>query len=371
MKNFRKNEQNEFICEECEKICKDKTVLSIHNIKMHNLNPKEYFDKWIKETGEGFCKICGKETNLIRSDWGYKNTCSKKCANIYSGIRTKEEILKKYGVKNVYQVKEIKEKCKQIKKEKYGDEKYQNREQIEKTNLEKYGTKYPLQSKEIQEKIKQNNLKNYGVKYNWQREDIKENSKNTCFEKYGDKYYRNPEKSKQTCLNNFGVENPFQSEEIKEKSKQTKLKRYGDENYNNPEKNKETCLKKYGVENPSQNREISDKAFKTRISLKRYRDTDLWYQGSYEYDFIDKYLPLFPDLQRGPSIKYIFNGKNKIYHPDFYIPSLNLIIEIKNSYLAKKNKDEIEAKQKATISNGFKYLLILDKQYDYLNNIVL
>jgi hypothetical protein len=310
MKEFRKNQKGLFICEECGKICKDKTVLSIHNIKIHKLSPKEYFDKWIKEKGEGICKICNKETKLIRSDWGYKNTCSKMCANIYSGLRSKEEIFKKYGVENVYQLESIKLKCKQTKKERYGDEMYQNREQIEQTNIKRFGKKYPLQSKEIQDKIKQSNLENYGVEYSWQRKDIKNNIKHIC-------------------------------------------------------------LERFGVEHPSQNLDILNKGFKTRFQFHNYLNTNLIYQSSYELDFLEKYYDKYLDIQRGFSIKYEFNGKNKIYHSDFFIPSLNLIVEIKNSYLAKKDKDEIEAKKIAVLNKGYNFILIIDKKYDDLNNIVL
>lgn len=307
MKEFKKTEEGLFICEECGKLCKDKTVLSIHNIKIHNLNTKEYFDKWVKEEGEGICKICGKETLLVRSDYGYKNCCSRKCINIYSGIRTKEEIFKKFGVENVYELEDIKYKCKQTKKERYGDEKYQNRERIEKTNMQRYGVKNPFESPKIREKCYQKNLNNYGVKYNWQREDVKESIK-------------------------------------------------------------QTCLKKFNCEHPSQNTEIFEKGLNTRFLIHKYKDTNVWYQGSYELDFLEKYYNKF-NIQRGISIKYQCNGKNKVYHSDFYIQSLNLIIEIKSSWTLKID-DEIIEKKQATINNGFKYIMILDKVYDDLDNIV-
>lgn len=96
--------------------------------------------------------------------------------------------------------------------------------------------------------------------------------------------------------------------------------------------------------------------------MKKFRDTDLWYQGTYELDFLNKYYDKFSDLQRGPSIHYLYEGKNKVYHPDFYIPSLNLVVEIKSSWIL--NKDvEIDEKKKATIARGFRYILILDKNY--------
>lgn len=59
------------MCEECGSAFKTKTVLSIHCIKQHQISPKEYYDKWIREEGEGFCKVCGLEAIFIRSDTGY------------------------------------------------------------------------------------------------------------------------------------------------------------------------------------------------------------------------------------------------------------------------------------------------------------
>jgi len=73
-----------------------------------------------------------KKTKLVRPDKGYKPTCSMKCQIIYSAIKTKQGNLEKYGVENPYQRKDIIEKCKKIKLKRYGNEKYQNRKQIEK-----------------------------------------------------------------------------------------------------------------------------------------------------------------------------------------------------------------------------------------------
>ena len=68
------------------------------------------------------------------------------------------------------------------------------------------------------------------------------------------------------------------------------------------------------------------------------------------------------------NIKYKVGDKNKVYHSDFYIPSLNLIVEIKSSWTLKLDVD-IEEKKKATIANGFEYVMILDKDYSFFNLI--
>jgi len=268
MKEFRKNEQGLFICEECGKLCENKCGLSHHIYKNHY--PKQYFEKWLKDKSD-VCKTCGNETEFLNFNDGYKKNCSQKCKS---------------------------------------------------------------------EKRKQTCFKKYNVEFSWQSKEFKEKSKQTRKEKYGDENYVN----------------------IK-KCKETKKERYGDENYNNIEKYIKTCLKLYGVRNVIQSDEIFKRALKSGFKIKYYKNTNIYYRGSYELDFLDKYLSLFPDIINAPSIKYKLNKNNKIYFPDFYIPSLNLIIEIKSMFWLKHHENLIEAKEKATIANGFNYLMILDKKY--------
>jgi hypothetical protein len=216
------------------------------------------------------------------------------------------------------------------------------------TCLDKYGVENPFQAKEIKEKIKQTNIKKYG---------------NSC-PLNGEAQIK---MKKETWLKNYGVENPQQSKEIKEKTKQTNKERYGVEYMLQSQifkdKYKLTCLKRFGVEHPSQNEEIFKRAQKTRFKIHKYKNTDLTFQGSYELDFLNKFYDKYPDIQNGPSIEYNFKGKQRIYHPDFYIPSLNLIVEIKNHYLANKDKLEIKYKKQGCIHNKFNYIMFIDKNY--------
>jgi len=52
-----------------------------------------------------------------------------------------------------------------------------------------------------------------------------------------------------------------------------------------------------------------------------------------------------------------------------YLAILNLVVEIKNSYLYKKDKLIIKEKEKYTILNGFKYIIIIDKNYEEFLNM--
>jgi len=71
MKEFRKNQEGLFICEECNKTFNNCQQLSRHIHFKHN-GQKQYFDKWIKEEIEELCKICNKETKFLGIKWnGY------------------------------------------------------------------------------------------------------------------------------------------------------------------------------------------------------------------------------------------------------------------------------------------------------------
>jgi hypothetical protein len=182
----------------------------------------------------------------------------------------------------------------------------------------------------------------------------------------------NQETCKKTLKEHYGVDNPWQSEEIKEKIKGTLLKNYGVENISQSneikKKKEETCFKNYNVKNPIQNKEIFEKAQKSGYKIKKFRDTNIWYQGTFEFDFLEKYYDKYPDIQRGLSIKYVVGDKHKVYYSDFFIPSLNLIVEIKSSWIIElQGINQIEEKKKATITAGFNYIMIVDKNYIELN----
>jgi uncharacterized C2H2 Zn-finger protein len=305
MKQFRK-EDNLYVCEECKKLCKNLKSLSKHIQKNHN-GIKNYFDKWIKDTNEELCRICNKQTIFKGLSYGYNCGCCNKHSMEIANETRKKTLLKFYDVENNFQRTDCKNKMKI-------------------TWIENYGVDNPNKSKMIRNKIEKTNIQKYGTTCSLANKDIKL-------------------KAEKTCEKNFGVKNPFSSKII-----QNNLKQY--------------YLEKYGVENPLQDKDIFNKAFKTRILLHQYKDTNITYQASYEFDFLENFYSLFNDIQNGPSIKYKHYQKNKVYHSDFYIPSKNLIIEIKGTYTLMTNEEEILEKEKATKLLGYDYILILNKNYN-------
>ena len=151
----------------CE-ICGKEFVGMAHINKKHNINVKEYYDRYIKQQNEGICHVCGKPTAFIGLKLGYAKHCSTKCAQKDPAVREKASInyrktmLDRYGAENPQQVQSIKDKTKQTCLERYGAEyaigSDNVKQKITKHNQSKYGVNYPLQSTEIRDKIKQSIL---------------------------------------------------------------------------------------------------------------------------------------------------------------------------------------------------------------------
>lgn len=226
---------------------------------------------------------------------------------------------------------------------------------------------------------------------------------NKCnFDKKRDNFLSddNRNKIKQTCLEKYGVENPFESNEVRNKIKETLIRKYGVENpmFNHDIKYrlKKSILDKYGVDNISKSPIIKNKkemtsmgnygvkyhlqnstsfnnCFKSSSKLKKYKETDIYYQGSYEYDFIeycDKNHILGEIQSYRKGIKYIMNNKNKIYYPDFYMQKLNLIIEIKSTYTYNYHLEMNKLKENACKILGYNYLIIIDKNYNRFEELI-
>ena len=176
--------------------------------------------------------------------------------------------------------------------------KYQSYNKSTNNNTEKY---YCNNKKCINEKRQIVTQSKYGVDNVFQLEDVKD-------------------KIKITNLELYGVENPHQNEEVKKKAEKTNLERYGVKNPFQSEeikrKIRKTNVKNYGVEYPSQNKEFLYKKLKNGVKIN-YIDS-LYYQGSYEKDFILKYNNKI-NIENGLSIEYYYLDEKKIYHSDFYM----------------------------------------------------
>jgi len=216
-------------------------ILTKFVIKHKKLIPIEELSKCSHFKIDAKCNECGNIKNITYQSYNINikkyniYTCIK-CSYIKNKLTKKEKygdenfnnreknnktIKDKYGVENIFQLKEVKNKSKETKKDLYGDENFVNTDKTKQTNLNKYGVECIFQSEEIKNQIKETNLKNLSVEYPMQNEKVKN-------------------KSVETCLDNFGVKYSLQSPEVRERGKQTKKEKYNDSNYNNREKMIET-----------------------------------------------------------------------------------------------------------------------------------
>ena len=323
------------------------------------------------------CDICGKESEMWYGtvvEYNKENKLITCGSDFCKHKKSEDTCTKKYGVKSVFQAKEVKEKIKQ-------------------TNLERHGCEYPMQNKEIQNKSKDTCTKKYGVDNPNKAQEIKDKKKNTCQLHFGaDSPFESKEirdKIKDINLGRYGAESPFGSKEIQDKIKDTWQKKYG-ENIINPfqvesvrekskqtwqenhgkyitspfqlesvrEKSKQTWLKNYSVNNPMQCKEIQDKAKATcqekyggnaptcsEEIQNKVKATNLERHGV-EYptqneEIKNKVLDSYQFNRTGPSsrgqryINYILNGTlNKHICDslvDIYMEKENIIIEYDGS----------------------------------------
>lgn len=137
------------------------------------------------------CPICGGVPKFISFNEGYLQFCSYKCSmqSTERTLKIKNTMLEKYGVENVSQSQEVKDKKKKTLQTHYGVDAPLQSEAIKsrqkRTMLEKYGVGNASQSPDIKEKKKTTTLEHYGVVHPWQSLEIRHQIKNTMLSRYG------------------------------------------------------------------------------------------------------------------------------------------------------------------------------------------
>lgn len=69
-----------------------------------------------------------------------------------------------------------------------------------------------------------------------------------------------------------------------------------------------------------------------------------------------------------PIISYIDDNKPRHYFPDFYLPKINLIIEVKSVYTFDKHIKNVLLKCNAAKTNGYSIIVIILSQYEVRKN---
>jgi hypothetical protein len=185
-----------------------------------------------------------------------------------------------------------------------------------------------------------------------------------------------------TCMKKYGVKNTAMLTDVVNKIKESHIKNFGD----HPKRVKEvqekwkaTCLEKYGG-HPNQNKEVQAKAELNSYKFKDYRMPSgkiVKIQG-YEHLALDILIKEFEEediiIGRGnvPIIPYYLDTIKHIYFPDFYIKSLNKIIEVKSEWTLALSTAHIEEKAKGVKVEGYDFeVWVFNDKKNLVDKIVL
>jgi len=218
------------------------------------------------------CDWCQKEFEAsIHKSKAKTHGCSRSCGSKASRATVKANLKERYGVENVGQLPEVREKVKQTVRERFGvDHTFQAesvKEKIRESCFEHYGVEYASQANVVRERVKSTNLKRYGAEHFWQTKDGREKIEQSMLTRHGVDNPRKSTKIRQEMIKRhvekYGVENPLQRPEIIEKIRQTHREQYKVEwSFQRPEvkeKSRQTSLERYGVEHPMQHPDIQRK----------------------------------------------------------------------------------------------------------------
>lgn len=343
---------------------KEKINCSPECLKKHQQKTK---DDRLKKSKEGLLKKYGVDHVSKIPEWGNKVKKTKKekygDENYNNREKSKKTTIEKYGVNNTMKIEETKKKSKKTKKEKYGDENYNNRESAKKTIEEKYNTKHHLQTEECLEKMKKTNLELYNTEYTINTKKCEKNLKKHNQKNYNCDWY-------------------FESKEHKNKIRKQKIKHLKlkleknnltfDENkyIKIREKNKDGKIKKY-YEYELTCKKCNNK-FKSRLTFNLPVC-----RNCYPISSCSKLNIEFKEFLNSINIEFQENNRIiiKPLELDFYIPSKEIAIELNGNYYHSeisggKNKNYHINKSELCKKNGIKLIHIFEDEWLLKKDII-
>lgn len=286
------------------------------------------FYNWKRRSGVFICGKCKKEITQIEKYGSVENFYKERQKIVENNN------LKRYGVKNVFQLNDVKEKSKQTSLKRYGCEAPQSSDTVKQHQKETWqktlGVDNPFVSKECREKAEQTNIEKYGAKNILCVKSFQNKIQQTYEEKYGG--------------------HPMKTKECKEKQKKT-------------------CLERYGANCPMGNDNIIKKMLKTKDENHSWGRSIYLYNGvrydsSWEIMFVMYCEENDIKVKRNECFyfEYYDNEKKHRYYPDF-IAEDGHFIEIKGTHLLGKNPFNLND-SKATA----KYQCMIDNNVEILSS---
>lgn len=354
----------------------------IHNFVSVILNDltltKEGFDPSVtgyqKRHIWAVCRFCGEPSRILGHNFKKSGSaCHKEC-------RLKEQSILSSPFKN----KETREKAQNNRTKRLSSAEISRRisegrklaqSKIEKTCLEKFGCKNPFQSKEVKQKIRETNKKKYNHEHPMQNSLVAASALATQIKTIAARGEEIIEQRKKTCLNNFGVENPQQNTAIKTKTSQSFKEHVelNDDYYNLIN----TLRRDDFWDRMKEGKTLSDlcEIFNLNYGSLTYRLLD--------DEFVEKYYSLysFPTQQKQREVAEfisslglkITENDRSIISPleiDIYIPSLNIGIEFNGSVwhsemkLGEKAKSKHKHKTNLCDQKNIRLIHIFEKHWE-------
>lgn len=289
------------------------------------------------------CDYCKKNFDKAKKYLKTDDLVNKDCCYGCRNKKAEDVNMIKYGCKNQFSRKEIREKTDAEHKIRANTQEFKDK--IKKTCIEKYGVASPLQDPKVREKIENTMLEKYGAKNASQVKAIQEKKMVTNLERYGNEQYLASEEGKRVVregiVKKYGVINVFQSEDVKEKIKLTNLAKYGFDHYL---KNKEIAI------------DNAKKSLQTRIDngdINLYNGHPISYYSKdseyskgrflnlvkiYGVDIALSMTPKISSLEQACAMwlddMNLEYHKNKIENrkPDFVLEQFKLVIELDSLY---------------------------------------
>lgn len=114
---------------------------------------------------------------------------------------------------------------------------------------------------------------------------------------------------------------------------------------------------------------LTNNVFKIR-TYHNVSNEPILYQSKFELKFIRYCNEHKIKITNGPKIPYIWNEKTRVYRVDFYIPKLNILIEIKDNHIWYKEQittgkwgAKLDGVHNYTQANGSEFMIIFPKNY--------
>lgn len=354
---YQSNDQNlDYICS-----CGNKSAIS-----------------WKRFRSGGRCMECCHErrTETIKERYGTDNVFQNEDIK----AKSRESMMERHGVEHSMQLPENVQKAQRTNQNRYG-EKYkfcqeQVKEKGRKTCLKKFGHEYPLQSDKIQKKVETTTMKNHGVRRALMAPHIHKKINEICQRRYQADYFGISKFMGPKMFELYGAETYVESEE----SKQRCIEKYGVPYFIVSSRFTEIMVERFGVEHAMQNPELFAKAVNNGYRMKPFvfpSGRTVYVQG-YEPQCL-KYLLEEEKIEEDDikvcsemNLQFEYSnpyrdGKTSRYYPDVYIPSRNMIIEVKSIYTYHLEEEKNDAKLEAVADAGYIAWIYL---FDYKGRVI-